>query len=172
MTETNTRSSISAAPRRDLLLLAAACVLLGGTGVWHQSLGSRATANRGSLTAHADRGERLEELLEELRRWEAAVQVLIQCRDRVREIKARQGSPLSLWNRIMARFPSGEEVSLHRLDWEDGALTLQGTSLTPASAGMLLDHLAADSGFSQVELGALEQEGSTVRFTITARTGR
>lgn len=167
----NIKSSVLAAPRRDLLFLAAACAVLGGTAAWHLSLGSRTDAVRSGLAVVADREGRLEELLERVRYWEETVEVLVQCRDRVRDLKARQGSPLSLWNQIMARFPSQEELSLHRLDWKDGTLTLEGTSANPSSAGTLLDRLAAGSGFSQVELRALEQDGDTVRFTITARTG-
>ena len=40
------RSSILAAPRRDLLILAAACSFLVGTAVWHQSLDSRTGQSR------------------------------------------------------------------------------------------------------------------------------
>lgn len=167
----NIKSSVLAAPRRDLLFLAAACAALGGTAAWHQSLGSRTDAVRSGLAVVADREGQLEELLEGVRYWEETVDVLNQCRDRVRDLKARQGSPLSLWNQLMARFPSQEELSLHRLDWEDETLTLEGTSATPSSAGTLLDRLAGGSGFSQVELRALEQDGDTVRFTIAARTG-
>ena len=113
----------------------------------------------------------MKELQERVRYWEETVEVLVQCRDRVQELKVLQGSPLSLWNRIMARFPTREDLSLHRLDWEGETLTLEGTSATPSSAGTLLDRLAAGSGLSQVELRALEQDGDAVRFTITAHTG-
>ena len=71
----------------------------------------------------------------------------------------------------MDRFPSREEVSLHRLDWEDETLTLEGTAATPTAAGILLDRLGRDGGFSKVELRALEQIENTVRFTVTAGTG-
>ena len=165
------RSSILAAPRRDLLLLAAACAALVGTAVWHRSLDSRTDAGRARLAALADGGGNLEAVLKRVRRWEEAVENMLRCRDRVRALKIRQASPLSLWNRLMDRFPSREEVSLHRLDWEDETLTLEGTAATPTAAGILLDRLGRDGGFSKVELRALEQIENTVRFTVTAGTG-
>ena len=165
------RSSILAARRRDLLLLAAACAALVGTAVWHRSLDSRTDAGRARLAALADGGGNLEAVLKRVRRWEEGVENLVRCRDRVRELKIRQASPLSLWNRLMDRFPSREEVSLHRLDWEDETLTLEGTAATPTAAGILLDRLGRDGGFSKVELRALEQIENTVRFTVTAGTG-
>lgn len=165
------RSSILAAPRRDLLILLAACSILGGTAVWHESLDSRTDAGRARLEAFGDGRGRLEAVQQRVRRWETAVENLIRCRDQVRELKIRQASPLSLWNRLVDRFPSREEVSLHRLDWEDETLTLEGTAATPSAAGTLLDRLGPDSGFSKVELRALEQTGDTVRFAVTARTG-
>ena len=167
----NIRSSILAAPRRDVLVLAAVCAILAGTAVWRQSLGSRTDAGRARLATFADRRGRLEAVLERVRRWEEAVEVLVRCRDRVRELKIHQASPLSLWNRLMDRFPSREEVSLRRLDWEDETLILEGTAATPAAAGTLLQRLGPDAGFSKLELRALEQVGNTVRFTVTARTG-
>ena len=165
------RSSILAAPRRDLLLLAAACAALAGTAVWHQSLDSRTDAGRARLAALADGRGSLEAVQKRVRRWEEAVEKLIRCRDRVRELRIRQASPLSLWNRLVDRFPSREEVSLQRLDWEDETLTLEGTAATPTAAGILLDRLGRDAGFSKVELRALEQTEDTVRFTVTAGTG-
>ncbi len=165
------RSSILAAPRRDLLILAAACATLVGTAVWHRSLDSRTDAGRARLAALADGGGSLEAVLKRVRRWEEGVENMIRCRDRVRALKIRQASPLSLWNRLMDRFPSREEVSLHRLDWEDETLTLEGTAATPGAAGILLDRLGGDAGFPKVELRALEQTGNTVRFTVTAGTG-
>ncbi len=164
------RSSIAAAPRRDLLVLAAACSVLVATAVWHQTLDSRTDSGRARLATFSDRRGRLEAVLESVRRWEEAVEILIQCRNRVRELKIHQASPLSLWNRLMDRFPSREEVSLHRLVWEEETLTLEGTAATPSVAGTLLQRLISDSGFSQVELRGLEQVGNTVRFTVTART--
>ena len=71
----------------------------------------------------------------------------------------------------MDRFPSRQEVSLHRLNWEDETLTIEGTAPTPSAAGALLDRLGPDAGFSKVELRALEQIGKTVRFAVIARTG-
>lgn len=165
------RSSILAASRRDLLILAAACSLLAGTAVWHRSLDSRTDAGRARLATLADRSGRLEAVLERVRRWEEAVEILVRCGDRVRELKIHQAAPLSLWNRLMDRFPSQEQVSLHRLDWEDETITLEGTAATPSAAGILLRRLGPDSGFSKVELRALEQAGNTVRFTVTALTG-
>ncbi|MCY3776841.1 MAG: PilN domain-containing protein [Candidatus Aminicenantes bacterium] len=165
------RSAILAAPGRDLLILAAACCILVGTAVWHQSLDSRTAAGETRLAAIGDGRGRLEAVLKRVRRWEEAIENLIRCRDRVQELKIRQASPLSLWNRLMDRFPSGEEVSLHRLDWEDETLTLEGTAATPSAAGTLLDRLDPGAGFYQVELRALEQTGNTVRFAVTARTG-
>ena len=165
------RSSILAAPRRDLLILAAACCILAGTAVWRQSLDSRTEAGQTRLAAFGDGRGRLEAVLKRVRRWEEAVEKLIRCRDRVGELKIRQTSPLLLWNRLMDRFPSREEVSLHRLEWEDETLTLEGTAATPFAAGTLLDRLGPGAGFSRVELQALEQTGDTVRFTVTARTG-
>ncbi len=166
------KSSILAAPRRDLLILTAACSFLVGTAVWHQSLDSRADAGRARVATLADRRERLEAVLERVRRWEEAVEILARCGDRVLDLKIHQASPLSLWNRLMDRFPSQEELSLHRLDWEDDTITLEGTAATPAAAGILLHRLGPDSGFSKVELRALEQVGNTVRFTVTVLTGR
>ena len=165
------RSSILSAPRRDLLILAAAGCVLVGTAIWHQSLDSRTDAGRARLAALADGRGRLEAVLKRVRRWEEAVENLVRCRDRVRELRTRQASPLSLWNRLMDRFPSREKVSLHRLDWEGETLTLEGTAATPSAAGTLLDRLGPDAGFSKVELRALEQIGNTVRFTVTSRTG-
>ncbi len=166
------RSSILAAPRRDLLILASACSLLVGTAIWHQSLDSRTDAGRSRLATLADRRGKLEAVLERVRRWEEAVEILARCGDRVRELKIHQASPLSLWNRLMDRFPSQEQLSLHRLDWEDDTITLEGTAATTAAAGILLHRLGPDSGFSKVELRALEQVGNTVRFTVTVLTGR
>lgn len=165
------RSSVPAAPRRDLLILAAACCILLGTAVWRQSLDSRTDAGRTRLAAFGDGRGRLEAVLKRVRHWEEAVENLIRCRDRVRELKLRQAAPLSLWNRLMDRFPPREEVSLHHLDWEDETLTLEGTAATPSAAGTLLDRLGTGAGFSKVELRALEQTGNTVRFAVTARTG-
>ena len=165
------RSSILAAPRRDLLILAAACCVLVVTAVWQQSLDSRTEEGQTRLAALGDGRGRLEAVLKGVRRWEEAVEKLIRCRDRIRELKIRQASPLSLWNRLLDRFPSREEVSLHRLEWEDETLTLEGTAATPAAAGTLLDRLGPGAGFSKVELRALEQTGDTVRFAVTARTG-
>ena len=165
------RSSILAAPRRDLLLLAAACSILVGTAVWLQSLDARTDAGRARLAAFGGGRERLDAVREEVRSWEEGVENLVRCRDRVRELKLRQASPLSLWNRLVDRFPSREDVSLHRLDWEDETLTLEGTAPTSSAAGTLLERLGPDTGFSKVELRALEQLGDTVRFTVTARTG-
>ena len=142
-----------------------------GTAVWHQSLDSRTDAGRTGLAAYADGRGRLEAVLTRVRRWEEGVENLVRCRDRVRELKIHQASPLSLWNRLMDRFPSSDEVSLYRLEWEDETLTLEGTAATPAAGGTLLDRLGPEAGFSQVELRALEQDGDTVRFTVTARTG-
>ena len=165
------RPSILAAPRRDLLILAAAGSIFVGTAVWHQSLDSRTDAGRARLAAFGDGRERLDAVLQRVRHWEEAVENLVRCRDRVRELKIHQASPLSLWNRLMDRFPSREEISLHRLDWEDETLTLEGTAATPSAAGALLDRLGPGAGFSNVELRALEQIGNTVRFAVTARTG-
>ncbi len=167
----NIHSSILAAPRRDLVLLAAACAILAGTAVWRQSLGSWTDSGRARLATFADRSGRLEAVLQRVRRWEEAVAVLVLCHDRVRELEARQNAPLLLWNRLMDRFPSRQEVSLHRLDWENESLTLEGTAASPSAAGTLLHRLGPDAGFSQVELRALEQVGNTLRFTVTARTG-
>ena len=72
----------------------------------------------------------------------------------------------------MDRFPSQEDLSLHRLDWEDDTITLEGTAATPAAAGILLHRLGPDSGFSTVELRPMEPVGNTVRFTVTVLTGR
>lgn len=171
MNGTHKRSAILAAPGRELLILAAACCILLGTAVWHQSLDSRTDAGETRLAAIGDGRGRLEAALKKVRRWEEAVEDLIRCRDRVRELKIRQASPLSLWNRLMDRFPTGEELSLHRLDWEDGTLTLEGTAATPSAAGTLLDRLDPGAGFSNVELRSLEQTGNTVQFAVTARTG-
>ena len=165
------RLAIPAAGRRDLLVLAAAGVILAGTAAWHQSLGSRTDVSRARLAAFADGTGNLKAVPERVRRWEEGVEVLVRCRDRIRELRIRQASPLLLWNRIMDRFPSQEEVSLNRLDWEDETLTLEGTAATPSAAGTLLHRLDPGAGFFQVELRALEQAGNTVRFTITARTG-
>ena len=171
MNGTQEPSPILAAPRRDLLILAAACCILAGTAVWHQSLDSRTEAGQTRLAAFGDGRGRLEVVLKRVRRWEEAVENLIRCRERVRELKIRQASPLSLWNRLMDRFPSRGEISLNRLDWEDETLTLEGTAATPSAAGTLLDRLGTGSGFSKVELRALEQMGNTVRFAVTAHTG-
>ena len=165
------KSSILAAKRRDLLILAATCGILAGSAIWHQSLGSRTDASRARLATFDDRKGRLETVQERIRRWEEAVEVLAQCLDRVRKLQAHQAAPLMLWNQIMDRFPSQEEVSLNRLDWVDETVTFEGTAATPSAAGTLLQRLEPGAGFSQVELQALEQVGNTVRFTITARTG-
>lgn len=171
MKGTRIKTSILAARRRDLLVLAAACGILAGSAIWHQSLDSRKDASRVRLERFADRKGRLETVQERIRRWEEAVEVLAQCLDRVRKFQTRQASPLLLWNLIMERFPSREEVSLNRLDWVDETLTFEGTAATPSAAGTLLQRLEPGAGFSQVELRTLEQAGNAIRFTITARTG-